>query len=101
VLNIEPENRDVAAERRVACKVRQAEVTKLEASQTQAAARIVAQARSESSDFAKLVAWVSRGAVQPGDDDFANLWLLFRTFLPQVGGLVLMLAQRTEFRTQA
>jgi hypothetical protein len=33
-----------------------------------------------------------RGAVQPGADDFAMLWLLFRTFLPQVGGIVLMLA---------
>jgi hypothetical protein len=33
---------------------------------------------------------------QPGADDFANLWLLFRTFLPQVGGLVLMLAQRNS-----
>jgi hypothetical protein len=72
----------------VACKVRQAEVTKLEANQTGA------QARPESTDFARLVTWVSRGAVQPGADDFAMLWLLFRTFLPQVGGLVLMLAQR-------
>jgi hypothetical protein len=32
------------------------------------------------------------GAIQPGSDDFSMLWLLFRTFLPQVGGLVLMLA---------
>jgi hypothetical protein len=78
----------------VACKIRQAEVTKLEATQTQAAAKVVAQAKPESTDFAKLVAWVSRGAVQPGADDFSMLWLLFRTFLPQVGGLVLMLAQR-------
>jgi hypothetical protein len=35
---------------------------------------------------------VSRGAIQPGADDFSMLWLLFRTFLPQVGGIVLMLA---------
>jgi hypothetical protein len=76
----------------VACKVRQAEVAKLEADQTQATANVVAQARPESSDFAKLMTWVSRGAIQPGVDDFAMLWLLFRTFLPQVGGLVLMLA---------
>jgi hypothetical protein len=76
----------------VACKVRQAEVTKLEANQTTATAKVVAQARPESTDFARLVTWVSRGAVQPGADDFAMLWLLFRTFLPQVGGLVLMLA---------
>jgi hypothetical protein len=78
----------------VACKVRQAEVTKLEANQTTATAKVGAQARPESTDFARLVTWVSRGAVQPGADDFAMLWLLFRTFLPQVGGLVLMLAQR-------
>jgi hypothetical protein len=76
----------------VACKVRQTEVAKLEANQTQATADVVAQARPESIDFAKLVTWVSRGVVQPGADDFAMLWLLFRTFLPQVGGLVLMLA---------
>jgi hypothetical protein len=78
----------------VACKVRQAEVTKLEANRTQATAKVAAQAKPESIDFAKLVAWVSRGTIQPGADDFSNLWLLFRTFLPQVGGLVLMLAQR-------
>jgi hypothetical protein len=76
----------------VACKIRQTEVTKLEANQTQATANVVTQARPESSDFAKLVTWVSRGTIQPGADDFAMLWLLFRTFLPQVGGLVLMLA---------
>jgi hypothetical protein len=76
----------------VACKVRQAEVTKLEGNQTQATTKVVAQAKPESTDFAKLVTWASRGIVQPGADDFSMLWLLFRTFLPQVGGLVLMLA---------
>jgi hypothetical protein len=80
----------------VACRIRQAEVTKLEAEQTQATAKVVAQARPESSDFARLVAWVSRSAIQPGADDFAMLWLLFRTFLPQAGGLILMLAQRSS-----
>jgi hypothetical protein len=72
--------------------------TTLEASQTQATAKVIAQARPESTDFAKLVTWVSRGAVQPGADDFAMLWLLFRTFLPQVGGLVLMLGTSAELR---
>jgi hypothetical protein len=78
----------------VACKTRQAEVTKLEANQIHAMADVVTKARPESNDFAKLVAWISRGAIQPGADDFAMLWLMFRTFLPQVGGLVLMLAQK-------
>jgi hypothetical protein len=78
----------------VACKVRQAEVAKLEAGQVEATRKVVAQARPESTDFAKLVTWVSRGAVQPGPEDYGLIWLLFRTFLPQVGGLVLMLARR-------
>jgi hypothetical protein len=37
---------------------------------------------------------VSNGAIRPGADDFDMLWLFFRTLLPQVGGLVLMLARR-------
>jgi hypothetical protein len=78
-----------------ACKVRQSEVTKLEASQSQATARVVAQAKPESTDSAKLVTWVSRGAIQPGANNFAMLWLLFRTFLPEMGGIVPMLAQTT------
>jgi hypothetical protein len=77
----------------VACASRQAEVAKLETKQTQAAAK-GRRSKPESTDFAKLVTWVSRGVVQPGADDFANLWLLFGTFLPQVGGLALMLARR-------
>jgi hypothetical protein len=49
----------------------------LEASQNQAAAKVVARAKPESADFAKLVTWVSRSAIQPGPDER----LLFR---PQV-----------------
>ncbi len=78
----------------VACQSRQAEVAKLETKQAQATNKVAAQAKPESADFAKLVAWVSHGALQPGADDFDMLWLFFRTLLPQVGGLVLMLARR-------
>jgi hypothetical protein len=78
----------------VACKARQSEVTKLEANQAQVMANVVAQARPEYTDFARLATWASRGTIQPDADDFAMLWLFFRTFLPQVGGLVLMLARK-------
>ena len=78
----------------VACQSRQAEVAKLEAKQTQVTNKVVAQAKPESADFAKLVMWLSNGALHPGADDFDMLWLFFRTLLPQVGGLVLMLARR-------
>ena len=57
-------------------KIRQTDVTKLEANQTQATSDVVARARPGSSDFAKLVTWVSRGAIRPGANDFAMLRLL-------------------------
>jgi len=78
----------------VACQSRQGEVTKLEAKQIQATNKVAAQAKPESTDFADLVAWGSRGTVQPTTKDFDMLWLFFRTLLPQLGGLVLMLARR-------
>jgi hypothetical protein len=50
-----------------------AEVTKLAANQTQATANVLAQARPESSDFAKLTTWASRGTIQSAADDFAMM----------------------------
>jgi hypothetical protein len=78
----------------VACQSRQAEVTKLEGKQTLATIKVASQAKPESADFAKLVAWLSNDTLHPGADDFDMLGLFFRTLLPQVGGLVLMLARR-------
>jgi hypothetical protein len=78
----------------VTCQSRQAEVAKLETKQTQATIKVAAQAKPENADFAKLAAWLSNGTLKPGADDFDMLWLFFRTLLPQVGGLVLMLARR-------
>jgi hypothetical protein len=78
----------------VACQSRQSEVTKLEGIQTQATAKVAAQAKPEAGDFAKLVTWASMGTLRPQAGDFEMLWLLFRTLLPQIGGLVLMLARR-------
>jgi len=69
-------------------------VAKLEARQVQATTRVAEQARPEATDFAGLVSRMSLGTLQPAGRDFDMLWLLFRTFLPQAGGLVLMLARR-------
>ena len=78
----------------VACQTRVQDVTKAEAARSAAGNRVASQARPESGDFARLVTWLSRGAVTPGADDFAMLWLLFRTVMPAIGGLVLMLARK-------
>lgn len=45
---------------------------------------------------AKLIAWVSQDRLHPTADDFAMLRLLLLTLLPQLGGLVLMVAQRAH-----
>jgi hypothetical protein len=55
---------------------------------------VVAVAKPEAADFARLVGWASRGSVVPSAEDFEMLWLLLRTLLPQIGGVVLMLARR-------
>lgn len=97
-LDVARSQRDVACGRglgkTVACSDRQAEVAKLESKQVQATAKVAEQAKPEATDFAGLVSWMSLGALHPAGRDFDMLWLLFRTFLPQAGGLVLMLARR-------
>ena len=43
----------------------------------------------------RLVAWVSRGAIQPMADDFGMIGLALLSLLPQIGGVLLMVARRT------
>jgi hypothetical protein len=77
-----------------ACKDAQAAVKKEEAKQSKAATTVATTARPENADFSALVSWITRGAIVPGANDFAMLWLLFRTIIPQCGGFLLMLARR-------
>jgi hypothetical protein len=77
-----------------ACLSRRDEVAKLEKAQTAATAKVEAAAKPENADFSALVTWITRGAMKPGANDFSMIWLLLRTILPQIGGLVLMLAKR-------
>jgi hypothetical protein len=41
----------------------------------------------------RIVAWVSRGALQPTGDDFAMLRLVLLALLPQIGGILLMVGR--------
>ncbi len=81
------------------CHARVDEVAKLETAQAQATARVVSNAHPEATDFARLITWLSAGRVQPTPADFDMLWLVFRTLLPQIGGVVLMLAVRSKGAT--
>src|SRR5262249_35480507 len=58
----------------------------------QARENVSANADPQITAAAKLIAWVTLGRFHPSADDFAMLRLLLLTLLPQLGGLVLMLA---------
>jgi hypothetical protein len=58
------------------------------------AMRSVEQTADPQTDAAtRIVAWVSRGALQPTGDDFAMLRLVLLALLPQIGGILLMIAR--------
>jgi hypothetical protein len=42
----------------------------------------------------RVVAWVSRGVLQPTSNDFAMLRLVLLALLPQIGGILLMVGRR-------
>ncbi|WP_454632423.1 hypothetical protein [Bradyrhizobium cenepequi] len=56
--------------------------------------KVSATADPEISAAAKLIAWASLDRFHPSQDDFAMLRLLLLTLLPQLGGLVLMVASQ-------
>ena len=67
---------------------------KQERERSAAVGRVESQAAPEGVAFSRLVAWASRGAIQPSGDDLGLLMRLLRVLLPQLGGLLLALARR-------
>jgi hypothetical protein len=58
------------------------------------ALRSVEQAADPQTEAAvRIVAWVSRGALQPTGNDFAMLRLVLLALLPQIGGILLMVGR--------
>ncbi|MCP3395294.1 hypothetical protein NLM27_41925 [Bradyrhizobium sp. CCGB12] len=49
----------------------------------------------------KLVAWSSFGALRPAPEDFAMLRLVLLTLLPQIGGLLMLVARNHQPQEQA
>jgi hypothetical protein len=77
-----------------ACQLRQNEVAEAKNASKDARSNVAAAVKPDSADFAKLVTWASFRRIEPKADDFDMLMLLLRTLLPQIGGLLLMLARR-------
>jgi hypothetical protein len=59
-----------------------------------AAVHSVEQTADPQTEAIRVVAWVSRGVVQPTGNDFAMLRLVLLALLPQVGGILLMVRRR-------
>jgi hypothetical protein len=58
------------------------------------AARTVEQAADPQTEATmRIIAWLSRGILSPSTDDFAMLRLVLLALLPQIGGVLLMLAR--------
>jgi hypothetical protein len=76
------------------CALAQAGVAQAQGDRRAAAESVRSTARPESADFARLVEWASFGALHVTESAYDMLWLLLRTLVPQLGGLVLLLARR-------
>jgi hypothetical protein len=75
------------------CREREAAVSERRQA-LDAALRTVSEAADPQTDAArKLAAWLSMGVLRPSGDDFAMLRLVLLALLPQVGGILLMVAR--------
>lgn len=76
------------------CREREAAVAERRQA-VDAAMHTVEQTADPQTDAAiRVVAWVSRGLVQPTSNDFAMLRLVLLALLPQIGGILLMVGRR-------
>ena len=93
----------ISASRDAECQKRGPLCRQLEKDATEARARLTDErnkvsvtADPQTTMAAKLIAWVSLERFHPSADDFAMLRLFLLTLLPQLGGLVLMVASKAR-----
>jgi hypothetical protein len=75
------------------CREREASVSDRRQALDQAIAAVAGTADPQTQAAVKLVAWATMGAVRPSGDDFGMLRLMLLALLPQLGGLLLMIAR--------
>jgi hypothetical protein len=76
------------------CRQLEKEEQEVSKALTEARREVSATSDPQITSAAKLIAWVTLDRFHPSADDFAMLRLLLLTLLPQLGGLVLMVAKR-------
>jgi hypothetical protein len=75
------------------CREREAAVAERRQILDTAMASVRQSADPQTDAAVKLVAWLSRGVLQPSGDDFAMLRLVLLALLPQIGGILLMVSR--------
>ena len=75
------------------CREREQAVSERRAALDAAMRSVEHTADPQTEAASHIVAWVSRGMVTPSGDDFATLRLILLALLPQVGGILLMIAR--------
>jgi hypothetical protein len=75
------------------CRERETAVTERRQAVDVAMGTVAATADPQTEAASRIVAWVSRGVLQPTGDDFAMLRLVLLALLPQIGGILLMVGR--------
>src|SRR5262245_54096802 len=75
------------------CRERETAVTERQAALNAALASVEQRADPQIEAASRIVTWLTAGMVKPSGDDFAMLRLILLALLPQVGGLLLMVAR--------
>ncbi|MDE2329278.1 MAG: hypothetical protein KGK16_00615 [Bradyrhizobium sp.] len=80
------------------CRERETAVAERRQMLDSAMASVEAAADPQTEAAIKLVSWGSRGLLNPAPEDFAMLRLILLALLPQIGGILLMIGQRSRSR---
>jgi len=75
------------------CREREAAVTERRQAVAVAMRSVEQTADPQTESAIRIVAWMSRGMLQPTGDDFAMLRLILLALLPQIGGILLMVGR--------
>jgi hypothetical protein len=75
------------------CRERKAAVTERRQAVDVAMRSVEQTADPQTESAVRVVAWASRGMLQPTGDDFAMLRLILLALLPQIGGILLMVGR--------
>jgi hypothetical protein len=81
------------------CREREAAVAERREILDTAVATVEHTADPQTDAAIKLVAWVSRGMLEPSGNDFAMLRLVLLALLPQIGGILLMVSRSAMRRS--